>query len=393
MDKHHFNLLNKLRETGLEPEPFDANAQNQEHELRGTSTGRWAIHNYEDRSRQEIIPSDKLFGDYDFPSGTGELSANGSINLKGNNGSLQITAEHLPLAQRNDRWIIASGTGNVHYTDKKLLLDGSIRADAGFINRPVSDRPRFSDDVQIAGEKPVSRTGPPTAVNATLELGDHFYIRASGLEGRLTGQLKVNGEPGEPLHVNGIIAAQDAMYYAYGQRLEVERGILNFQGLLDDPGLNILALRKGLDVEAGVQVTGTARRPLVRLVSTPNVPDAEKLSWIILGHVPESDGVDSSILLAAAGSILGGQSGGQLGQKLGVDEISLSQKSGEGSQQIQKVTVGKQLSPRARISYEQSLNEVGGITKFTYTLTPRITVVTRTGTEDALDLFYTFRFY
>jgi translocation and assembly module TamB len=230
-------------------------------------------------------------------------------------------------------------------------------------------------------------------VNATLELGDHFYIRASGLEGRLTGQLKVNGEPGEPLHVTGIIAAQDAMYYAYGQRLEVERGILNFQGLLDDPGLNILALRKGLDVEAGVQVTGTARRPLVRLVSTPNVPDAEKLSWIILGHVPESDGVDSSILLAAAGSILGGQSGGQLGQKLGVDEISLSQKSGEGSQQIQKVTVGKQLSPRARISYEQSLNEVGGITKFTYTLTPRITVVTRTGTEDALDLFYTFRFY
>ena len=90
---------------------------------------------------------------------------------------------------------------------------------------------------------------------------------------------------------------------------------------------------------------------------------------------------------------MGGQSGGQLGQKLGVDEISLSQKSGEGSQQIQKVTVGKQLSPRARISYEQSLNEVGGITKFTYTLTPRITVVTRTGTEDALDLFYTFRFY
>ena len=27
------------------------------------------------------------------------------------------------------------------------------------------------------------------------------------------------------------------------------------------------------------------------------------------------------------------------------------------------------------------------------TLTPRITVVTRTGTEDALDLFYTFSFY
>jgi len=183
------------------------------------------------------------------------------------------------------------------------------------------------------------------------------------------------------------------VFEAYGQRLQVERGIVNFQGPLDDPGLNILALRKGLDVEAGVEVTGTVRHPSVRLVSTPNVPDAEKLSWIVLGRVPETSGVDSALLLAAAGSILGGQSSGQLVQSLGVDEISLTQQTGADSQQIQKVTVGKQLSTRTRISYEQSLNEVGRVTKFTYTLTPRVTIVTQTGTEDALDIFYTFRFY
>jgi translocation and assembly module TamB len=168
---------------------------------------------------------------------------------------------------------------------------------------------------------------------------------------------------------------------------------MNFQGPMDDPGLNILALRKGLDVEAGVEVTGTVRHPLVRLVSTPNVPDAEKLSWIVLGRVPESGSVDTSLLLAAAGNILGGQTVGQFGQTLGVDEFSLSQQTGTDSQQNQKVTVGKRLSARARISYEQGLSEVGGITKFTYILTPRITIVTRTGNEDALDLFYSFRFY
>jgi translocation and assembly module TamB len=174
----------------------------------------------------------------------------------------------------------------------------------------------------------------------------------------------------------------------------VERGIVNFQGPLDDPGLNILALRKGLDVEAGVEVTGTVRRPVVRFVSTPNVPDNEKLSWIVLGRAPESGGVDSALLIAAAGSILGGQSTGQLGRTFGVDEISLSQKTGENSQQINKVKVGKQLTARTRISYEQDLSETGGgITKFTYTLTPHITIVTSTGTEDALDIFYTFRFY
>jgi translocation and assembly module TamB len=341
----------------------------------------------------QASPRDSLLANYSLPAGSGRLSASGRIDLKGDSSDLQITAERLPLAQRADRWIIASGTGHARYAHKILMLDGHIRADAGLINQPVTDRPSLSEDVHIIGREPASRSGPPTRVNAILDLGDHFYIRASGFEGRLAGQLNMHGEPGELMHVSGSIAAQDATFNAYGQSLQVERGIVNFQGPLDDPGLNILAVRKGLEVEAGVEVTGTVRHPLVRLVSTPNVPDAEKLSWIVLGRVPDTSGVDSALLLAAAGSILGGQSGGQLGKSLGIDEISLSQQTGADSQPIQKVTVGKQLSARARISYEQSLNVVGSTAVFTYTLTPRINIVTRTGTEDALDIFYTFRFY
>jgi translocation and assembly module TamB len=341
----------------------------------------------------QASPDDNLLAGYRLPAGSGNLSASGQIDLKGDNSDLKITTERMPLAQRTDRWIIASGTGHARYAHKILMLDGNIRADAGLINQPVTDRPSLSEDVHIVGQEPASRAGPPTRVNAILDLGDHFYIRASGFEGRLAGQLNMHGEPGELMHVTGSIAAQDAVFNAYGQSLQVERGIVNFQGPLDDPGLNILAVRKGLDVEAGVEVTGTVRHPTVRLVSTPNVPDAEKLSWIVLGRVPDTSGVDSALLLAAAGSILGGQSGGQLGKSLGIDEISLSQQTGADSQPIQKVTVGKQLSSRARISYEQSLNEVGSATIFTYTLTPRINIVTRTGTEDAVDIFYTFRFY
>ena len=170
---------------------------------------------------------------------------------------------------------------------------------------------------------------------------------------------------------------------------------MNFQGPLDDPGLNVLAVRKGTLVEAGVSVSGTAQRPVVRLVSTPTVPDSEKLSWIVLGRVPDAGGSDSSLLLAAAGSILGGQGEGitsQIAQAFGVDELSLRQSENGDTLSSQIFSVGKRLSARSWLSYEQGLNAAAGALKFTYTLTPRVSVVTRAGEETALDVFYNFSF-
>lgn len=58
VDVHHFNLVEKMEEAGLSPEKFDPNERG---DMRGTSFGNWAIHNYEDRSYAEIIPHDELF--------------------------------------------------------------------------------------------------------------------------------------------------------------------------------------------------------------------------------------------------------------------------------------------------------------------------------------------
>ncbi len=57
VDVHHFDLLHKLHEAGLDPEDFDSKAG----DLRGTSQAKYAVHNYEDRSEQEIIGSSDLF--------------------------------------------------------------------------------------------------------------------------------------------------------------------------------------------------------------------------------------------------------------------------------------------------------------------------------------------
>ncbi|MGH8764022.1 MAG: translocation/assembly module TamB domain-containing protein, partial [Nitrosospira sp.] len=339
-------------------------------------------------------PSDPLRKNLKLPEGPGRLRASGTMNLLGEHGNLEITASRLPLAQRPDRWIIASGNGRASLENNVLTLEGNLVADAGLISQPAAGRPQLADDVIVMGQKPPDGKGLRIDVEAILELGEQFYIRASGLEGRLAGQLRMRGEPGQQLRAIGTIIASNASFEAYGQRLTVERGIVNFQGPIDDPGLNVLALRKGLPVEAGVEVTGSVRRPRIRLVSTPAVSDLEKLSWIALGRPPDGR-ADASLLLAAAGAILGGQSGGvtsKINQALGVDELSIRQTGAGGALTGQIGVVGKRLSERAYISYEQYLTAAAGVTKLTYTLTPKITVVTRAGIDNALDVLYTLRF-
>ncbi len=55
VDVHHFDLLEKLQESGLEPEDY----QTGEH--RGTDESKFSVHNFEDRAEQEIISYDELF--------------------------------------------------------------------------------------------------------------------------------------------------------------------------------------------------------------------------------------------------------------------------------------------------------------------------------------------
>ena len=72
VDVHHFELMDKLRETGLAPAEFHTLPAEEVKKaegfvkeidlgLRGTSEQNFAIHNYEDRSDNEIIPSNELF--------------------------------------------------------------------------------------------------------------------------------------------------------------------------------------------------------------------------------------------------------------------------------------------------------------------------------------------
>lgn len=347
----------------------------------------------------------------------GRLEARGEIALDSGAGRFDFRAERLPLLQREDRWLILSGAGTAASTWTTLDLDAGFGVDAGYIEMAESAPPSLSDDVVVLGrDQPAGEGGMAVRAQLRIGLGEALYLNAMGVDTRLAGELTLSLAPGRALAAVGSISTVGGSYRGYGQRLVIDRGLINFQGELDNPGLNVVALRKGLAVEAGVVITGSARRPQVRLVSEPSVPDPEKLSWIVLGRAPDAGaGADLALLLPAAQALLGGPGGGmteQLSRSLGFDSFSIGQgelnsagrtatsRVAGGGSTISRdptvagevLSVGKRLSADLFLSFEQSLAGAESLVKLSYQLGRRVSVVARGGTDNAVDIYYTFSF-
>ncbi|MBL8470344.1 MAG: translocation/assembly module TamB domain-containing protein [Rhodocyclaceae bacterium] len=349
----------------------------------------------------------------EFEANPGTLALSGSLSIPELRADLSLHAERLLALQRPDRWVALSGTAALAgERGRGYQVSGAFKADAGYAEIPDTGAPQLSEDVLIKGRGLAQPAPLRLGYALEADFGKSFYLKGRGLDTRLTGAVKLRAEAGGRLYATGSIATQGGSFDAYGQALRIARGIVNFQGALDDPGLNVLALRDGLPVEAGVEVGGTARRPKVRLYSEPAMPDSEKLSWVVLGHGQEQGG-DTGLLIAAAGALLGGQSGGishQLAGALGVDQITLTQGNlsgsglGRGGSAVvggssshaplasQIFTVGKRLGDKLYLSYEQSLAGAQNIVKLSYQLSRRLELIGRAGTDNALDLRYSFSF-
>ena len=355
----------------------------------------------EGRFQAELSQDTLVLKSLSLRGGDGLLGGQGKLGLRGGQPDLQLTlkADKLRVISRPDRLLILSGDGGVAMRARKLQLRGKLKADRGLVELAKGDAPSLSDDVVVLGREPEhdhSAKGLPYAVelDLDLDLGERFFLKGRGIDAQLGGALKLTGRQGLPLRANGGIRVVKGAYAAYGQRLEIERGLLNFQGPLDNPGLNIVAMRKNQTVEAGVAITGGAQAPVVKLVSNPSVPDSEKLSWLVLGHgIADAGGKEFDALQLAAGALLGAGESVTLQQRIahaaGLEEVSLK---GAGTLESTVLTLGKRLSSRAYLSYEQGLTGTAALVKINYTLSRRLSLRTQAGTTPAVDLFYTFSF-
>jgi translocation and assembly module TamB len=381
--------------------------------LAGTLTGegirldapRYGLHFTDGRVSARFADRGLVLDDLSLTAGAGVFHATGTIAAATDGARtpaahLTWRADKFRLFNRPERNLVVSGEGTIASVNGKVTLAGSLRADEGRIVYEAEPGATLGDDVVVKGwprqTADASRaTDVPLGIDLKLDFGDRLTFTGMGLDTGLRGEVHVaNGSGG--LVGKGSIRTVNGTYFAYGQRLVIDPGRLVFDGPLDNPGLDIVALRRNLAVEAGVAVTGTVKVPNIQLTSNPPVPDAEKLSWLVLGRgLDRTSGADIAALQAASAALLGRNSRpvtATIAQNLGLDDISFKNAAGSsrGAQgaEGQVVSVGKRLSENLAIVYEQGLTVATNALRLEYSLTGSLTLRAEAGTVSGVGVYF-----
>ena len=338
----------------------------------------------------------------------GTLSATGAIDLRLRTGAITVKAQAVPVMQLATRFLALSGEAKIEARSDGVLATGALRAEAGWIGALATALPSVSDDVVVRRAAAAdARSRERLRMDVRFNLGDNLWYRGRGLETKLAGELRVVGEIGAGMRGTGSIRTVAGTYDAYGRKLSIEHGTLTFYGSIENPALDVLALRKGLPVEAGVEVLGNVSRPRVRLVSQPDVPDPEKISWLVLGRAPGdvSQG-EAALLASAATSLLGRSSGESITKRFGFDEVKVGRsdtvlgvlpestvagKTGTASGS-DVVTVGKRLTKDVYAVYEFGLANAEGALRVTWQITQSFQLLGRAGYLSGIDAVYRWTF-
>lgn len=334
--------------------------------------------------------------------GDGRITVDGKGTLSTKpDVQLTLKAENFRLLGRVDRRVVASGTARLSANSDAIKLDGSFKIDRGFFDISQADAPTLSDDVYVtrkptAAEMQASSPPPPPPrktkidVDLALDLGGDLQLKGRGINTRLAGQLKLT-TPGGQLAANGNVRTVRGTYRAYGQDLEIDRGQVAFTGSLNNPRLDILALRARSDPDqtVGVAITGTALAPRIKLYADPDRPDTEKLAMLVTGKNSDNLSRDDTILVQKAAFALLAGEGESISSKLGLDTFGVATNSGTTKDTV--VTVGKQISDRLYVGYERGLKATTGTLQLIYRINNNLNIRAQSGEESAIDLFWTLR--
>jgi translocation and assembly module TamB len=330
-------------------------------------------------------------------SGPGTLAAEGRIDLA---SGLPL---QLDMAVRGKEFLAVDLPEARVLIDPDLTLRGSTRLLMlrGNIGIPeASLRPQQLPDVAVKvsdDEIIVSASTTPPSVLAVdtdlmLRLGNDVRFSGFGLDAKLGGNLQLLSAPSRPVALTGELRIDEGRYRAYGQNLEIDRGLLIFQQRLDNPGLDIRAVRRipSAQIVAGVAITGTLQSPEARLTSEPPMEESEIMAWLLTGRGLAGNSETDNAMIAQALAVYGLEKGSgvteKIGEKVGLDEISIGS---DWETTDASLMLGKQISNRLYLRYAIGLFDALSTVMLRYTVSRRVHLEALSGgDQQSIDLIY-----
>lgn len=323
-----------------------------------------------------------------------ELRLTGRMELDRGAGfptTLKLSGQAVPIVQLPDAEVYVSPELDIDVMLPNVRVDGTVlvpRARLALDELP-EQAVRPSDDAFVHGGSAPEPTRPLTVdADIRLVLGDQVTYTGSNLDSTLRGNLRLLYTSGEDTNASGSLRI-DGSYDAYGQSLDLERGELIFTGPLDDPTLDVRAVRAVGETTVGVQLTGSLKSPQTRLFSDPAMSEADALSYLLLGRPLQGTGDEDSQIVQSAALSMGLQQAlpvvQRIGETLGLDELSIEANDVDAG----ALMAGKYLSPKVYIRYSYGLfNRIGGLL-LRFKINERFSLETRSGDEKSMDLLYT----
>ena len=331
-------------------------------------------------------------------SGQGTLDLDGNIDLHANaawSAALHLRGNRFELANTPEVFLLATPDLTLDARPHTLRLDGKITIPEGRIAPKDLARARLaSSDVVIVNTNTAAAS--PSAKwkiysRVQLDLGEKIHFSGFNFNGDITGDIITADEPDRPTTALGELRVVQGQYSIYRQDLNIERGRLIFASSpLDNPGLDMRAVRRTGDVLAGVLARGTLKSPELTLFSEPGMSDTDILSYLMLGRPADQARRSDGELLYQAATSLGAAGGELLAKKIGgvfgIQDVSIQ--TGATSQDTSLV-IGTYLSPRLYINYGIGLLEPVNTFRMRYKLNKHWQFQSESGVHSGADILYT----
>jgi translocation and assembly module TamB len=344
------------------------------------------------------LTDDGLTFDGTAAAGKGQVHAKGQLQWRDAlpYGQLHLDGANLRVVDIPEAQIDASPNLDFKVAAREIDITGTVAVPyARIVPTDLTGAVTSSSDEVIVGqqsENPADRFRVRTQI--TMALGQNVNIDTMGLTGQLSGSITVRSGYDAITRASGELSVQKGQYAAYARKLEIQRGRLIFTGgPIDNPGIEIRAIKRYPDVTAGINVRGTLQHPRMSFFSDPSLPQSQIVSLILSGgggggalqmmqasSQQNQQATAANELLTQGGAILAQQ----LGSRIGLPDISLETDLNNET----SLVLGKYLSPRLYVSYGVGLTQQLNAIRLRYSLGDHWTIRTEAGQIRGADLVF-----